>query len=85
MSEVSQSAERSEGAMNPSTETAYVLDEIVCKPGKAKEVIQAYNTLYVPAAKARGMELDRIIKYDDVICYRIIFILSNRLEVAVQI
>jgi hypothetical protein len=45
--------------MSATPPPAYVLDEIVCKPGKAKQVLEQYMASYVPAAKARGMELDR--------------------------
>jgi hypothetical protein len=44
-----------------STSTAYVLDEITCKPGKAQAVLDAYLADYVPDAKARGMVLDRVL------------------------
>lgn len=47
--------------MSATPPTAYVLDEIVCKPGKAKAVLAQYMEGYVPDARDRGMELDRIL------------------------
>jgi hypothetical protein len=47
--------------MTPSTQTAYVLDEITAKPGKAKALLETYLSDYAPAARERGMVLDRVL------------------------
>jgi hypothetical protein len=36
----------------------YIVDQVVAKPGRAKEFLQLYQESYVPAAKARGMMLE---------------------------
>lgn len=42
-------------------QTVYIIDEFVAAPGKGQELLAAYTDRYAPAAKARGMVLDRII------------------------
>lgn len=42
-------------------ETIYVIDEMVAQPGMGRAVIAAYMERYAPGARARGMELDRVL------------------------
>lgn len=41
------------------SETVYLVDQVVVKPGQAQAFLQAYRERYVPGAQARGMRLER--------------------------
>ncbi|MBS0477040.1 MAG: hypothetical protein JSR28_18065 [Proteobacteria bacterium] len=39
--------------------TVYIIDDLVAAPGKGHELLGLYREKYAPAARARGMVLDR--------------------------
>lgn len=39
----------------------YIVDRVVLRPGRVREFIDAYVRDYVPGARSRGLELDRIL------------------------
>ena len=44
-----------------SDRTIFVVDQVVLKPGEARDFVTAYLDEYAPAAKRRGLTLDRIV------------------------
>lgn len=40
-------------------QTVYIVDDLVAAPGKGRELLELYRLKYAPAARARGMVLDR--------------------------
>lgn len=41
--------------------TVYVIDQVVTRPGCAREFVDRYLAEYAPGARSRGMTLDRIL------------------------
>ena len=41
------------------TETVYLVDQVVARPGQGQAFLEAYTRRYVPGAQARGMKLEQ--------------------------
>ena len=50
-----------------SDRTIFVVDQVVLKPGAARDFVDAYLDEYAPAATRRGLTLDRIVVSNTVI------------------